>query len=104
MLGDTHTTITRLAPACHVIDAFGGPGALARLLGIHRSTVARWETPEDRSGTGGIVPRRRVDKVAELAKTHGITWFTPEYMAGPVREVSAPLRSTAAYIEARKIA
>ena len=88
------TTVVRLAPACHVIDAFGGPGSLAGLLGVHRSTVARWEMPiEHSSGTGGAIPQKRFEKIIELAKAQGLEWITRAALVAANEEVVAPLRS-----------
>lgn len=50
-----------------VIEAFGGPGAVADKLGISQPAVSKW--PE-------IIPELRARQIAEL-KGHGIK-FDPE--------------------------
>lgn len=48
-----------------LIDALGGPSAVARALSVPISTVHSWKTK------GGI-PRWRQDAVADLARSAGV--------------------------------
>lgn len=60
------------SPANRVIEAFGGPRALARRIGLDHSWVVRWrkEPPE---GTGGLIPSRHHRSILRAAQTDGIT-------------------------------
>jgi len=58
--------------ASTIIDAFGGPQALARLVQTNRSTISMWR----RSG----IPAGRCLQIAELAKRHGLQDYTLEVL------------------------
>lgn len=66
----------RQNPAEAVIDIFGGQAALARALGLHRSTVCRWTMPVSKRGTGGRIPGAAKDRIMELACKRGLTEIT----------------------------
>ena len=59
------------SPANRVIEAFGGPRALARCIGLDHSWVVRWrrEPPE---GTGGLIPSRHHRAILNAARHAGI--------------------------------
>lgn len=58
-------------PANRVIEAFSGPRALGRAIGLHHSWVVRWrrEPPE---GTGGLIPSRHHRKILRAARERGL--------------------------------
>lgn len=60
------------SPANRVIEAFGGPRALAREIKRDHSWVVRWrkDPPE---GTGGLIPARHHRAILNAAKRLGIT-------------------------------
>ena len=58
-------------PAQRVIEAFDGPRALARRIGLDHSWIVRWrkEPPE---GTGGLIPSKHHRKILTAAREDGI--------------------------------
>lgn len=67
-------------PAARACAAFGSANALAKLLGMHRTSVLRW-TYEKPNGTGGHVPAEHQSKILKLAKERGIK-LKPEHLVG----------------------
>ena len=78
-------------PAHKIIAMFGGPGPLARLLNLNRSTVWRWQvsSEERKHGKDGVVPPELQQKLIDLAKANlGKTLkrdaFFPTYEKVPI--------------------
>lgn len=63
--------------AAKIIKKFGGAGPLSRAIKKHRSVVHRWTYPEERGGTGGLIPTQSLSEVLEAAEILGIN-ITPE--------------------------
>lgn len=65
-----------LDPAHSLILKFGGPDgklsqgidAVAAITGADRTRVYRWMRPQDKGGTGGMIPNRQADKLLAYAK------------------------------------
>ncbi len=54
--------------------AKGSRSELARILGVHRSTVSGWNNPERRAkGMCGTVPEKYVATVLQVAAARGVT-------------------------------
>lgn len=72
-----------LDPAGAVIDKCGGVGAVAKALGLSRSTVWRWTQPcadADQQGqTGGLVPSQHQRPLLDWAAANGIR-LTPSML------------------------
>lgn len=62
----------RISQATRVINKMGGHATVARLLGMDRSQVYRWEYDKKKGGTGGLVPTQRLNALIEHARTLGI--------------------------------
>ena len=45
-------------PAEYVIQSFGSGSEVARVLGVDKSTVSRWNMPREKKGTNGIIPQK----------------------------------------------
>lgn len=45
-----------LDPAKTVIKKCGGPGIVAKIVGLSRTQVWRWTQSKEHGGTGGLVP------------------------------------------------
>lgn len=66
--------LPKYAQATKVAARFGGPAELARVLGVHRSTVYQWMMPRDarRGGTDGVIPTRALLKIRDVARGEGV--------------------------------
>lgn len=54
--------------------ARGSRSELARILGVHRSTVSGWDNPERRAkGMCGTIPEKYAATVLEVAAKKGVT-------------------------------
>lgn len=69
-----------MEPAQTIIGRFGGPSALAELLGIHRTRVSNWQRPRDAGGTGGIVPQRYHPVLLDHARANGIDLKAEDFL------------------------
>lgn len=63
--------------ASRVIAAFGGVARLTRFLNasghqVRRETIYRWTYPAYRDGTGGLIPRRWIPILKEVAPKFGV--------------------------------
>lgn len=47
-----------MEPARTIITDLGGPTAVARICGVHRTRVSNWMRPRKVGGTGGIIPQK----------------------------------------------
>lgn len=59
-------------PAELIIGKFGGHSKIAEVLGVDVSRVYRWTYPEDRGGTGGLIPQKHQVRLLEAAPELGI--------------------------------
>jgi hypothetical protein len=55
-----------------IIDKCGGAQRVADWLGLKVSAVHRWKYPQDRGGTGGLIPSNRQQELLERARAEGI--------------------------------
>lgn len=60
------TAVSRIA------KKFGGQSALARLLGLDRSTVCHWDRPSGLKGRDGAIPDRYHKRIIAGAKAQKI--------------------------------
>lgn len=61
-----------MEPAASIIKSLGGPKAVATRLSVALTAPYRWQSPEDKGGTGGEIPRKyRADLIA-LATEKGV--------------------------------
>lgn len=75
--GNVHKLKPLKPQAKRVIDRFGGPRRLARILkAIGRpkdpACIYRWTYPKERGGTGGIIPTSAWNDVLFAARVEGI--------------------------------
>ena len=73
---------TYLEPAHSIIEKLGGPAMAAEASGADVSRVRRWRLPKNpkdtkNSGTGGIIPASRHQRILDWARAHGKS-LTPE--------------------------
>jgi hypothetical protein len=61
-----------LDPAKTVIERLGGVDNVAEITGKHRTRVFRWMYPEERGGTGGLVPQREIPGLLQYARDNKI--------------------------------
>jgi len=67
-----------------VIERFGGVRPLARRIGRHPSSVARWPLPSGKEtrGLDGRVPGNLQEKLLEAARADGIKLTAEELVSG----------------------
>jgi hypothetical protein len=92
----TMTPTTLSSPARTVIAKLGGPKVVARLLGLHASSVYRWTYPKALGGGAGIVPSRHQARLMLLAKAQGIPLWPSDFFNDEEVEACVPSPSVAA--------
>lgn len=72
-----------LEPASSVIDLFGGPVAVAKILGLDRAQVYRWMYPKCQRGTDGLIPSWHQQVLLAHAKRNKIPLTAEMLIMGP---------------------
>ena len=73
-------TFVRMEPASSIIEALGGPNAVAEIAGVHRTRVSNWMRPKDKGGTGGLIPFRHAPLLIEAARRRGISLSADDFL------------------------
>lgn len=60
-----------MEPAQRIITLLGGPSAVSRIAGVHRTRVSNWQRPKDSGGTGGIIPFKYAPVLIKAAEDRG---------------------------------
>jgi hypothetical protein len=71
-----------LEPARSIIERFGGPSALAGILGVHRTRVSNWQRDRTKGGTGGLIPQRYHPTLLDYAGRNGIVLEPRDFLPG----------------------
>lgn len=79
MASDEPTVMTQ---AERVIEKFGGPKNLARIIGRDVATVYKWMYPKTKGGTGGLIPTQALTEVMAAARQQGIFLTTADLFPG----------------------
>lgn len=61
-----------MEPAETIIRKLGGPSAVAKIVGVHRTRVSSWKRARVSGGTGGRVPQNHIEVLLAYAQSHGI--------------------------------
>lgn len=61
-----------MEPADKIITALGGPTAVAKAAGVHRTRVSMWKVSREKGGTNGLIPYKHVNKLLKFAKEQGV--------------------------------
>jgi hypothetical protein len=69
-----------MEPAQTIIGKFGGPTAMAELLGIHRTRVSSWQRPKSAGGTDGLIPQRYHPVLLDYAREHGLDLKAEDFL------------------------
>lgn len=69
-----------MEPAQTIIRSLGGPNAVAKITGVHRTRVSNWMRPKESGGTGGMVPFKHVPAIIAEAKTRGVELSADDFL------------------------
>lgn len=61
-----------MEPANTIIDALGGPTAVAKIVGVHRTRVSMWKVERRKGGSGGLIPMKHAVVLLAAAEAQGI--------------------------------
>lgn len=61
-----------MKPASSIIEAFGGPTTVAKIVGVHRTRVSMWKVSKEKGGTGGLIPMKHALVLLEEARRRGV--------------------------------
>lgn len=69
-----------MEPAQTIIRSLGGPNAVAKIAGVHRTRVSNWMRGKDVGGTGGMVPFKHVPAIIAAAKDKGVELSADDFL------------------------
>jgi hypothetical protein len=69
-----------MEPARTIILSLGGPNAVAKIAGVHRTRVSNWMRAKEAGGTGGMVPFKHVPAMIAAAKDKGIELSADDFL------------------------
>lgn len=69
-----------MEPACKIIKLLGGPSAVAKIAGVHRTRVSNWMRPKSSGGTGGVMPITHINKLIEAAFEKGVALSGDDFL------------------------
>lgn len=72
-----------MEPAQTIIRKFGGPTAMANLLGIHRTRISSWQRAKSRGGTDGLIPQSYHRRLLDYARSKGIALSADDFLPAP---------------------
>lgn len=80
-----------MEPAQTILAKLGGPTAVSKVLGIHRTRASNWQRPRIKGGTDGVVPQRYHRQLLDHATSIGVELSPADFL--PAR---APAEESAA--------
>ena len=72
-----------------VIARFGGEAKLARLIGLSRVTLYRWQYRRP-YGSDGLIPTAQIEKIKGVARTEGILLRPEDWVPETIRYETKP--------------
>ena len=69
-----------MQPAHTIIRKFGGPSAVARIVGVHRTRVSSWQRSRAAGGTGGRVPQDHIPALLKHARENGLELSAADFL------------------------
>lgn len=72
-----------MEPARTIVDALGGPNAVAHIAGVHRTRVSNWMRPKQSGGTGGMIPFKHVPALIAAAKEKELALSADDFLPRP---------------------
>jgi transposase-like protein len=76
-------------PATSIITKFGGPDAVAAIVGATSGQVRRWRRPKEQGGTGGAVPHWHIAKLMAAAQERRIRVRAEDFLPAPSKQDAA---------------
>lgn len=70
----------RMEPAATIITKLGGPSAVAKIAGVHRTRVSNWMRAKDVGGTGGVIPFKHVPSLLAAARHDGVALNAADFL------------------------
>lgn len=80
-----------MEPAQSIIHKFGGPSAVAEIVGVHRTRVSNWQRSKEAGGTGGRIPQDHHRPLLDYARAHAIDLRAEDFLE-PSPEAPPPPR------------
>lgn len=75
-----------MEPAQSIIRTLGGPSAVARIAGVHRTRVSNWSRARESGGTGGVIPFKHVPNLLKAAKAKGVEMSADDFLPAEAAE------------------
>ena len=78
-----------MQPAQTIIQKLGGPSAVAKIVGVHRTRVSSWQRPRATGGTGGRVPQDHIPALLRHARENGVELSAVDFLGPAEAEAEA---------------
>lgn len=72
-----------MEPARKIIALLGGPTAVSKIAGVHRTRVSSWMRAKRVGGTGGTIPINHINKLIEAAGEIGVFLSGDDFLPVP---------------------
>ena len=69
-----------MEPAKHIIESLGGPTAVSRIAGVHRTRVSNWMRKKEDGGTGGMIPFKYAHVLIAAARNAGVDLTANDFL------------------------
>ena len=69
-----------MQPTRIIIRKLGGPSAVARVVGAHRTRVSSWQRSRAAGGTGGRVPQDHIPALLRHARENGLELSAADFL------------------------
>jgi hypothetical protein len=69
-----------MEPATTIITALGGPTAVSKIVGVHRTRVSNWMRPKDRGGAGGRIPQGHIPTLLAISRERGLGFTAEDFL------------------------
>lgn len=69
-----------MEPAASIIEKLGGPSNVARTLGMHRVSVAKWKRSREDGGRGGVIPIEHIRPLMDMAEAMGVALSADDFI------------------------
>lgn len=73
-------------PAQTIITKLGGPTAVSKIVGVHRTRVSSWKRSRASGGTDGRIPQDHHAALLAFARENGVSLSAEDFLSTEVAQ------------------